>query len=84
MDVEECYELELHGSVYVVYVVLRSDDGGEPNEMSIDVELEASNQQEALSAGTALRVATPQEGRRHVRSQGRASSRGRSQTVTAS
>ena len=49
MDVEECYELELHGSVYVVYVVLRSDDGGEPNEMSIDVELEASNQQEAAA-----------------------------------
>ena len=46
---EECYELELHGSVYVVYVVLRSDDGGEPNEMSIDVELEASNQQEAAA-----------------------------------
>ena len=37
---EECYQMELHGSVYVVYVVLRSDDGGEPNEMSIDVELE--------------------------------------------
>ena len=55
MEVEEVYNLPLHGANYVITIVLRGDGGeeGEPREMVVEVELEESGERWIATFGAA-------------------------------